>query len=99
MFSAALPFVCNMFEFGSLWFAIISKSAATVARTTVSVALTTVSYTKSARARQAVREPPGMLIGCCLSLAGHLFFEYLLEAFFHKNDTQGSLNGAIWEQF
>ena len=67
----------NNFESRSLFSAIISNSASTVARTIV-------SCSKSAHARGAVREPRAMVIGSCLPMGGHLFLNNLLRPFFHS---------------
>ena len=57
----------------------LSNRASTVARTTV-------SCLNSAHARLLLREPRGIGIRLCLTLAGHLFLKQLLESLFsHRN--------------
>ena len=75
-FSATHSFFCNKsaiqsvlhtnFEPSPLFSAKISSNASTAARTTVSCLY-------SAHARLPLREPPGLLIEFCLTLAEHLF--------------------------
>ena len=69
---------CNTFDSSSLFFARISHSASTLARTTV-------SCWKSAHARLLLREPPDLRIGACLTLAGHPFLKHFCKRLFsHK---------------
>ena len=57
----------------------ISNSASTAARTTVFCLY-------GAHVRLPLREPPGIGLGTCLNLEGHLFLKQFLEPFFsHKN--------------
>ena len=85
-FSNPFSLICNdsaiqsvfhtNFEPSPLFSAQISNSASTAARTTVSCLY-------SAHARLPLREPPGLRIGTCLSLAGHRFLKQFLDPFFH----------------